>query len=119
MEKILLLTAKCVFSIFFITLSLVSLETWIRGDILYNIVQVPQDSVVFPSVTLCPTQTKNPLMNLKMGAVQSKLNLSDGDVNGFNITMTLINSQYNLSDILNNFSYTREESFTDGAGGFM
>ena len=119
MEKILLLTAKCVFSIFFITLSLVSLETWIRGDILYNIVQVPQDNVVFPSVTLCPTQTKNPLMNLKMGAVQSKLNLSDGDVNGFNITMTLINSQYNLSDILNNFSYTREESFANGAGGFM
>ena len=119
MEKILLLTAKCAFSILFIVFSLVSLETWIRGDILYNIVQVPQDSVVFPSVTLCPTQTKNPLMNLKVGGVQSTLNLSSEDVDGFAITLTLNNPQYNLSDILKNFSYTREESFTDGGGGFM
>jgi len=119
MEKILLLTAKCIFSILFIILSLVSLETWIRGDIVYNIVQVPQDSVVFPSVTLCPTQTKNPLMNLKVGGVQKELNFSNDDVDGFAITLTLINDQYNLSDILRNFSYTKEESFTGGGGGFM
>ena len=119
MEKILLLTAKCIFSILFIILSLVSLETWIRGDIVYNIVQVPQDSVVFPSVTLCPTQTKNPLMNLKVGGVQKELNFSNDDVDGFAITLTLINDQYNLSGILRNFSYTKEESLTGGGGGFM
>ena len=58
-------------------------------------------------------------MNLKVGGVQKELNLSNDDVDGFAITLTLINDQYNLSDILRNFSYTKEESFTGGGGGFM
>ena len=66
---------------------------------------------MFPSVTLCPSQDKNPLMNIKIGLLRDNFNLSDYAVKGFTILPTLLKPKYNLSHILGKYSYCREETF--------
>ena len=66
---------------------------------------------MFPSVTLCPFQDKNPLMNIKIDLFRANFNLSDYEIKGFAILPTFLKPEYNLSHILDEYSYSRKESF--------
>ena len=117
MKKQLQIGAKVFFFCVFIIVSTSSLVSWIQGDVSYSLINTRQPSLVFPSVTVCPSQDRNPLMNLKIGGLKNEFNLSDEDINRFAIARTLSNAKYNLSQILNRYSYTKEDSFsqiTDG-----
>ena len=103
--------AKIIFSCLFFLYSMISLESWIRGDVAYNLISKRQPNIMFPSVTLCPSQDKNPLMNIKIGLLRDNFNLSDYAVKGFTILPTLLKPKYNLSHILGKYSYSREETF--------
>ena len=67
--------------------------------------------MMFPSVTLCPSQDKNPLMNIKIGLLRAEYKLNDSEVEGFSILATFLKPKYNLSHILDRYSYSRNESF--------
>ena len=91
---------------------MISLETWIRGDVAYNLINRRQPNIMFPSVTLCPSQDKNPLMNIKIGLLRAEYKLQDRDIEGFSILPTFLRPKFNFSRILDKYSYSRNESFS-------
>ena len=102
--------AKIIFSCLFLLYSMISLETWIRGDVAYNLINRRQPNIMFPSVTLCPSQDKNPLMNIKIGLLRAEYKLQDRDIEGFSILPTFLRPKFNFSRILDKYSYFRNES---------
>ena len=109
MQKRLKLAIKLIFLCCFLWLSWNSLRSWLKGNVSYSLGYSKEDKLLFPSVTLCPYQDLNPLMNIKIGELRSHLNLSANKVEGFAILRTIQKS--NLSQILNKYSFSREESF--------
>ena len=91
---------------------MISLETWIRGDVAYNLINRRQPNIMFPSVTLCPSQDKNPLMNIKIGLLRAEYKLKNSEIEGFAILPTFLRPNFNLSRILDKYSYYRNESFS-------
>ena len=88
-----------------------SLKSWVDGEVSYSLINRKQPNMMFPSVTLCPSQDKNPLMNIKIGFLKAEYNLHDSDIEGFSILPTFLRPNFNLSRILEKFSYFRNESF--------
>ena len=109
MQKTLKLAFKLLFLCCFLLLSWNSLRSWLKGNVSYSLGYSKEDKLLFPSVTLCPYQDLNPLMNIKIGDLRSHFNLSLNKVEGFAILQHIERS--NLSEILNKYSFSREESF--------
>ena len=118
MRGIVKIGAKILFSCLFLYYSMTSLKSWVDGEVSYSLINRKQLNMMFPSVTLCPSQDKNPLMNIKIGLLKAEYNLNDSEIEGFAILPTFINPKYNLSHILDRYSYSRNESF-DYHGLFM
>ena len=111
MRGIVKVGAKIFFSCLFLSFSLSSLKSWVDGEVSYSLINRKQPNMMFPSVTLCPSQDKNPLMNIKIGLLRAEYKLNDSEVEGFSILATFLKSKYNLSHILDRYSYSRNESF--------
>ena len=111
MRGIVKIGAKILFSCLFLYYSMTSLKSWVDGEVSYSLINRKQPNMMFPSVTLCPSQDKNPLMNIKIGFLKAEYNLNDSDIEGFSILPTFLRPNLNLSRILEKFSYFRNESF--------
>ena len=111
MRGIVKIGAKIFFSCLFLYYSMTSLKSWVDGEVSYSLINRKQPNMMFPSVTLCPSQDKNPLMNIKIGFLKAEYKLNDSEIEGFAILPTFLRPNLNLSRILEKFSYFRNESF--------
>ena len=73
-EKYLKYGANFFFLLLFLIFSGSSVYSWIQGDVVYNLVHRTDNDPVFPSVTVCPTQDINPLMNIKVKMLMTDFN---------------------------------------------
>ena len=112
MREIVKVGAKIFFSCLFLYYSMTSLKSWVDGEVSYSLILRRQTKLVFPSVTLCPSQDKNPLMNIKIGQLKADYKLNDSEIESFNILPTFLNPRFNLSHILDKYSYSRQESLS-------
>ena len=67
---------------------------------------------VFPSVTVCPTQDINPLVNIKVKKLMIDFNLTNEEVNGYKINGKLLQLE-NLTNIIEDYSYGLATSFAN------
>ena len=111
-EKYLKYGANLVFLFLFLGFSLGPLIQCMNGDVVYNLVSTYDPEPDFPSITFCPTQDINPLMNLKVRKLMIDFNLTDQSVSGHRITGALMR-QDNLSEIIKHYSYGIDDSFED------
>ena len=109
-KKYLKYGANFFFLLLFLMFSGGSLYSWIQGDVVYNLVHRVDNDLMFPSVTVCPTQDINPLMNIKVRKIMNDFNLSNEEVNGYKITNTLSKLE-NLTSIVEDYSYGFDSSF--------
>ena len=109
-EKYLKYGANAFFLLLFLIFSGFSVYSWIQGDVVYNLIHRMEHDPVFPSVTVCPTQDINPLMNLKVKKIMNDFNLSSENVNGYTITKTLPELG-NLTSFIEEYSYGFDSSF--------
>ena len=109
-EKYLKYGVNFFFLLLFLIFSGSSVYSWILGEVVYNLVHRMDHDPVFPSVTVCPTQDINPLMNLKVKKFMMDFNLSSEKVNGYKIVNTL-SEQENLTSIIEDYSYGFDSSF--------
>ena len=117
-EKYLKFGANFFFLLLFLVFSGISLNSWIKGAVVYNLVHKMDPNPVFPSVTVCPTQDANPLMNLKVVKFKNDFNLTIEEVNGYRITSILL-QQENLTDIIEYYSYGFNTSFKNNESTFF
>ena len=105
---------QILFFIGFIWFSLKSLKSFYLGHVVYDIYKdSANEKVYFPAITLCPNPKINPLMNLKLDKFQKDKNITASELESFSVFGTL-KAQYDLMNIIRNYSYTEEESFTTG-----
>ena len=105
---------QILFFIGFIWFSLKSLKSFYLGHVVYEIYKdSANEKVYFPAITLCPNPKINPLMNLKLDKFQKDKNITASELESFSVFGTL-KAQYDLMNIIRNYSYTEEESFTTG-----
>ena len=105
---------QILFIIGFIWFSLKSLKSFYLGHVVYEIYKdSSNEKVYFPAITLCPNPKINPLMNLKLDKFQKDKNITASELESFSVFGTL-KAQYDLMNIIRNYSYTEEESFTTG-----
>ena len=105
---------QILFIIGFIWFSLKSLKSFYLGHVVYEIYKdSANEKVYFPAITLCPNPKINPLMNLKLDKFQKDKNITASELESFSVFGTL-KAQYDLMNIIRNYSYTEEESFTTG-----
>ena len=105
---------QIIFFIGFIWFSLKSLKSFYLGHVVYEIYKdSANEKVYFPAITLCPNPKINPLMNLKLDKFQKDKNITASELESFSVFGTL-KAQYDLMNIIRNYSYTEEESFTTG-----
>ena len=109
-EKYLKYGANAFFLLLFLIFSGSSVYSWIQGDVVYNLIHRMEHEPVFPSVTVCPTQDINPLMNLKVKKIMTDFNLSSEKVDAYKIVSTLL-EQDNLTSIIEEYSYDFDSSF--------
>ena len=109
-ERYLKYGANMFFLLLFLIFSGSSVYSWIQGDVVYNLVHRTDHDPVFPSVTVCPTQDINPLMNIKVKKFMNDFNMSSEKVNGYKIMNTL-SEQENLTSIIEDYSYDFDSSF--------
>ena len=50
-------------------------------------------------------------MNIKIGQLKADYKLNDSEIESFNILPTFLNPRFNMSHILDKYSYSRQESF--------
>ena len=105
---------QILFIIGFIWFSLKSLKSFYLGHVVYEIYKdSANEKVYFPAITLCPNPKINPLMNLKLDKLHKDKNITASELESFSVFGTL-KAQYDLMNIIRNYSYTEEESFTTG-----
>lgn len=105
---------QILFFIGFIWFSLKSLKSFYLGHVVYEIYKdSANEKVYFPAITLCPNPKINPLMNLKLDKLHKDKNITASELESFSVFGTL-KAQYDLMNIIRNYSYTEEESFTTG-----
>ena len=93
----------------FLYFSCLSLIGFIRGDVVYDVVNENDVKPGFPSITLCPYYKKK-IVNLKTDKIQSDFDLNGPDTDGFNIFTRMILLK-NMSFLLDNYSFSLNETF--------
>ena len=100
------------FYIVFCYFSFNSLKHFYNGSIVYETIHnFDNKDVPFPSITLCPAQKANNLVNLKINKMAKDLNLQDHAMQSFNIYGTLKGINNSLMEIVRDYSFTYTEGF--------
>ena len=95
--------------ILFIYFSCLTLIGFIKGEVVYNVVNENDVKPGFPSITLCP-YFKRKIVNLKTDQIQSDFKLNETETDGINMIyrVSLLN---NISLLLKNYSFSVNETF--------
>ena len=102
-----------VFLLLFIVYSHKSVKDFVDGKaVLVQLIQEKDGELKFPDVTLCPRQERS-LTFLKTKKLQEDFNLSSSDIVSAKIFRFLGRNSKSRSSILENYSFTREESIIE------
>ena len=114
MNMFVLFKRVCQFSFYllFIGFSYESVEDFVAGKAVFQLFQGKVEHLKFPDITLCPRQERS-LAYLKTKKLKEDFKLSSADIESFNIIVFLLKKAEKISSILEDYSFTLEESILE------
>lgn len=109
-HRILLNSIKIAFTIAFFYFSYGTFRSYIEGAVIYDVINDWNDTLIFPSVTVCPKE-QDSLVNLKLSKItEDHPSMSPADTIGPAMFSKISNLQDPLS-FVRKYSYNQEEVF--------
>lgn len=111
-DGILKYSIKVSFFVTFIFFSLQSIDSYLKGEVIFENINEYNDNLVFPSLTICP-KPKEAFIYLKTDQIAADLNISnERSFNGKLIAM--VRGHKDPLSFIKNYTFSKEEIFPEG-----